>query len=135
MRRVIVHAALMVGVALVLAGCGVADSRSPVPEFMRAKASDPPPPEPPPDVRQLVRDRLDTVFVNTSYPRDVRVSAARRDLGGSGWSACVRAELTSVMGKPLGTETYRITVSGGAIIDRRRAEAADNCANESYEPI
>jgi hypothetical protein len=135
MRRVIVHAALMVGVTLVLAGCGIADSRSPVPEFMRAKASDPPPPEPQPDVRQLVRDRLDTVFVNTSNPREVRVSAPRRDLGGSGWFACVRAELTSVMGKPLGTETYRITVSGGAIIDRRRAETADNCADESYEPI
>jgi hypothetical protein len=135
MRRVIVHAVLMVGVALVLAGCGIADTRSPVPEFMRAKASDPPPPEPPPDVRQVVRDKLDTVFVNTSNPREVRVSAPRRDLRGPGWTACVKAELTSVMGKPLGMETYRITVSGGAIIDRRRAEAADNCANESYEPI
>ena len=49
---VLVHAALMAGGALVLAGCGLADSRSPVPEFMRAKASEPPPPEPPPDVRQ-----------------------------------------------------------------------------------
>jgi hypothetical protein len=135
MRRVIVHAVLMVGVALVLAGCGIADTRSPVPEFMRAKAGDPPPPEPPPDVRQVVRDKLDTVFVNTSNPREVRVSAPRRDLRGPGWTACVKAELTSVMGKPLGMETYRITVSGGAIIDRRRAEAADNCANESYEPI
>jgi hypothetical protein len=136
MRRAIVHVVLMAGLAPVLAGCGIADSRSPVPEFMRAKESDPPPPEPPPDVKQLVRDRLDTVFVNTSNPREVRVSAPRRDLGGSGWTACVRAELTSVMGgKPLGMETYRITVSGGVIMDRRRAEAADNCANESYEPI
>jgi hypothetical protein len=135
MRRVIVRAALMLGVTLVLAGCGIADSRSPVPAFMRAKASDPPPPEPPPDARQLVRDKLDMVFVNTSSPREVRVSAPRRDLQGPGWTACVKAELTSVMGKPLGMETYRITVSGGVIIDRRRAEAADNCANESYEPI
>ena len=126
---------LMAGGALVLAGCGLADSRSPVPEFMRGKASEPPPPEPPPDVRQLVRENLDSVFVAASYPRQVRVSPPHRDLHGSGWTACVRAELTSVIGKPLGTETYRITISGGTIIDRRRVEPDDNCASESYEPV
>lgn len=68
MRRVIVQAALMVGGMLVLAGCGIADSRSPVPEFMRGKAVDPPLPEPPPDARQLVRNNLDSVFVAASYP-------------------------------------------------------------------
>jgi hypothetical protein len=135
MRRVLVHAALMAGGALVLVGCGLADSRSPVPEFMRAKASDPPPPEPPPDIRQLVREKLDSVFINTSYPRQVRVSPPHRDLQGPDWTACVRAELTSVTGKPLGTETYRVTISSGVIIDRRRAVAEDNCGSESYEPI
>jgi hypothetical protein len=135
MRRIIVHAALMAGGALVLAGCGFADSRSPVPEFMRAKASDPPPPEAPPDVRRLVRENLDSVFVATSNPRQVRFSPPRRDLHGSGWTACVRAELTSAMGKPLGAQTYRVTISSGAIIDRRRVEPEDNCASESYEPI
>jgi hypothetical protein len=35
----------------------------------------------------------------------------------------------------LGTETYRITISGGVIEDRRRAEADDNCGSETYEPI
>ncbi len=39
------------------------------------------------------------------------------------------------MGKPLGTQTYRITISGGVITDRRRSEAGDNCASETYEPI
>src|SRR5260370_6484398 len=106
MRRIIVHAALMAGGALMLAGCGLADSRSPVPEFMRAKASDSPPPEPPPDVGQLVRKNLESVFVANSYPRQVRVSPPHRDLhGGLGWTACVRAELTSAMGKPLGPQT------------------------------
>ena len=133
MRRIIVHAASMAG--LVLAGCGLADSRSPVPEFMRAKAGDPPPPEAPPDVGRLVRENLDSVFVATSNPRQVRVSPPHRDLHGSGWTACVRAELTSAMGKPLGAQTYRVTISGGAIIDRRRVEPEDNCASESYEPI
>lgn len=135
MWRGIVHTALMAGTALALAGCGIADSRSPVPEFMRAKPDAPPPLEPPPDVRQMVREKLDSVFVATSYPRQVQVSPARHDLHGPGWTACVRAELNSANGKPLGPQTYRVTISGGVIIDRRRAEAEDNCAAESYEPI
>ena len=135
MRRIIVHAALMAGGLLLLAGCGIADSHSPVPEFMRVKVSEPPPPEPPPDVRQLVHERLDSVFVSTSNPRQVRVSSPRHEIHGSGWTACVKAELTSAMGKPLGAQTYRITISGGVIIDRRRAEADDNCASETYEPV
>jgi hypothetical protein len=135
MRRIVVHVALMAGLALVLAGCGFADSRSPVPQFMRAKSSDPPPPEPPPDVKRLVREKLDSVFVNTSNPREVRVSLPHHEPNGAGWTACVKAELTSAMNKPLGTQTYLITISGGVIIDRRRAEADDNCASESYDPI
>jgi hypothetical protein len=121
--------------AVVLTGCGLADSRSPVPEFMRTKASDPPRSEPPPDVRRLVREKLDSVFVSTSNPRQVRVSPPHHDLRGLGWTACVRAELTSAMGRPLGTQTYRVTISDGVIIDRRRIEAEDTCASESYEPI
>jgi hypothetical protein len=39
------------------------------------------------------------------------------------------------VGKPLGEETYRITITGGVIIDRRRAEPEDTCASESYQPI
>jgi len=135
MRWRIVYAALMAGAALAQAGCGIADSRSPVPEFMRAKASDPLPPEPQPDVKRLVREKLDSVFTTTSYPRSVQVSPPHHEPQGPGWTACVRAELTSVMGQPLGTETYRISINGGVIDDRRRAEADDNCASESYEPI
>jgi hypothetical protein len=135
MGRIIVHAALMAGAALALAGCGFADSRAPVPEFMRAKPAEPPPPEPPPDVRQLVRDNLDSVFVAASNPRGVRISPPRHEPNGPGWTACVRAELTSVTGRPLGSETYRITIGNGAIVDRRRAESDDACASESFEPI
>jgi hypothetical protein len=135
MGRVIVHAGLIASGALVLAGCGLADSRSPVPEFMRVKASDPPPPEQPPDVGQLVRNNLETVFVASSNPRQVRVSPPRRDLHGPGWTACVRADLTSAMGKPLGPQTYRILINGGLIVDRRRIEADDVCTSESYQPI
>jgi hypothetical protein len=134
MRRVVVYTALMAGGALALAGCGFADSRAPVPEFMRAKASEPPP-EPPPDVKRLVRDKMDAVFTAASYPRHVQVSPPRRDPHGSDWTACVKADLTSVNGKPLGTQTYRATISGGVIIDRRHIEDGDSCASESFEPI
>jgi hypothetical protein len=132
MGRVVVHCALMAAVALALAGCGLADSRSPVPEFMRNKPYEPPPPEMPPDVKRLVRENLNSMFTAASNPRSVRVSPPLREIKGAGWTACVRAELTSVMGKPLGTETYRVIVSGGMITDRRRD---DDCALETYEPI
>jgi len=135
MRRVVVHWVLMVGAALALAGCGLADSRSPVPEFMRNKVPDPPPPETPPDVKRLVREKLDSLFTAASNPRGVRVSPPLREVKGTGWTACVRAELTSVIGKPLGTQTYRITIADGMISDRRQVEAEDTCATESYEPI
>ena len=134
MGRGRLHIAVTIA-ALALAGCGFADSRSPVPEFMRVKASDPPPPEQPPDVGQLVRNNLETVFVASSNPRQVRVSPPRRDLHGPGWTACVRADLTSAMGKPLGPQTYRILINGGLIVDRRRIEADDVCTSESYQPI
>jgi hypothetical protein len=135
MRRIFVQGALMAGGALMLMGCGLADSHSPVPEFMRAKAPEPPPPEPPPDMRQLIHQRLESVFLAASYPRNVRVTHPLHEPRGSGWTACVRAELTSATGQPLGTQTYRVTVSGGVIIDRRRVEADDTCASETFEPI
>jgi hypothetical protein len=135
MRRIFVHTALMAGGAFMLAACGLADSRSPVPEFMRAKAPEPPPPELPPNVKQLVHERLESVFLASSYPRNVRVSPPLRELHGSGWTACVQAEITSATGQPLGTQTYRITISGGLIVDRRRTQSDDTCASETFEPI
>ena len=78
MWRAVSRFAVLTGGALVLAACGFADSRSPVPEFMRAKEADPPSPELPPNVKQIVRDKLDFVFVAASVPRDVQVS--RTDL-------------------------------------------------------
>jgi hypothetical protein len=134
MKRLIFHVALLACGTLLLAGCGLAETRAPVPEFMRLKESDPPPPEPAPDVKQLVRDKMDSVFIPQSYPSHVQVSPARRDLHGPGWTSCVRAELKSATGLPI-SQTYRITISGGVITDRRRIEEDDNCPSEPYEPI
>ena len=65
----------------------------------------------------------------------MQVSPARHDLRGAGWTACVRAELTSATGKPLGVETYRINISDGTIYDRQRVEPEDACLVETFEPI
>ena len=135
MRRIVVHIALMAGVALMLAGCGFADVRSPVPEFMRKQAAEPPPLEAPPDVKSLVRGKLDAVFTAASHPTSVRVSEPRPNLRGPGWTACVKAEVVSVTGKPLGTQMYRVEISGGVIADRQKVEAEDTCTAENYEPI
>jgi hypothetical protein len=135
MRRDIVHIALATGGALWLAGCGMADTRSPVPEFMRARAPEPAALEAPPDVKLMLREKLDSVFTAASQPAHVRVSEPRHNLRGPGWTACVRAELVSVTGKPLGTQTYRIMITEGVISDRRQVEAEDTCTTESYEPI
>jgi hypothetical protein len=124
----------MTTMALALAGCGFADSHAVVPEFMRTKVSETPL-EPVPDVKQLVREHLDSVFTAASAPRDVQVSPARHDLRGTGWTACVRAELTSAAGKPLGVQIYRIDINEGLILDRQRVEAEDTCLSESFEPI
>ena len=43
--------------------------------------------------------------------------------------------MVSVTGKPLGTQTYRVEISGGVIADRRQTEPDDTCATENYEPI
>src|SRR5438309_9668549 len=100
MQGTVARLVLMAGTALALAACGFADSRSPVPEFMRARESEPPPPEPPPDVKRMVREKLDSVFTAASSPGQVEVSPPRRDPRGQGWSACVRAlQLTSANGK------------------------------------
>jgi hypothetical protein len=134
MWRIVVQIVLAAGSALTLAGCGFADIRSPVPEFMRAKAPEPLPPEAPPDVKTMLREKLDAVFTSISRPTNVRVSEPRPNLRGRGWTACVKAEVVSVIGQPLGTQTYRIEISDGVIAQRRQVEADDTCLIESYEP-
>jgi hypothetical protein len=125
----------MAGALVALAGCGAADSRAKLPDFMLSKAPEPRQFDPEPNVKQLLRDKLDSVFTSASRPRHVRVSPPRRQPNGPGWTACVKAEVNSVIGRSLGTQTYLVTISGGLILDRRRVEPDDNCASETYEAI
>jgi hypothetical protein len=134
MGRVVLYIAMLAVAALALAGCGFADSHAVLPDFMRTKAPETPL-EPPPDLKLLVSQHLEAVFTVASAPRDVQVSPARPDLRGPGWTACVKAELTSATGKPLGVQTYRININGGVIYDRQRVEGEDTCLSESFQPI
>ena len=134
MRGTIASWTLLGVSALMLSACA-ADSHASLPQFMRIKAADSAPPEQPPDVKQMVHDRLDSVFMTTSHPRQVRVSAPSREVQGHGWTACVKAEVDSATVKPLGSQTYRITIAEGMILDRHRVGAEDNCDSENYEPI
>ena len=134
MLRIVAHAALLAG-TLALGACGFADSRAPVPEFMRLKDAEQPPPEPPPNVKKIIREQLDVVFMAASYPREVQIAPPHHEVRGLGWTSCVRAQLTSATGTGLGTQTYVVTISGSKVVDRRRAEADDICGSETYEPI
>jgi hypothetical protein len=125
--------ALAIAGALALAACS-ADSHAPLPKFLRTDEAGPRQLDPEPDVRQLVRDHVDQVFTAASHPRHVQVSPPRREPNGPGWTFCVRAELTSVTGRAL-TQTYLATIAGGVIVDRRRIEANDTCASETYEEV
>lgn len=134
------HSALMTAIAWIalastVSGCGTADSRASVPEFMRAREPAPPGPEPAPDVKRLVNANLDSIFLASSYPRNMRVSEPHRAVRGDGWTACVRADLTSATGSPLGSQTYRLLITEDGIKDRRRVGNEDNCVSESFTPL
>lgn len=134
MRRVIIHFVIVSSGVMALAGCGLSDIRAPVPEFMRSKTPEPAAPEPLPDIKRIVRDNLESMFTTAARPIRVRVSTPRREPVGAGWTACVRAEVSSVTGAPL-NQTYRVIIAGDLISERRRVEDDDNCATETYEPI
>jgi hypothetical protein len=125
--------ALAIAGAVALAACS-ADSHAPLPKLLRTDEAAPRQLDPEPDVKQLLRGHVEQVFTAASHPRHVQVSPPRRQPNGPGWTFCVRAELTSVTGRPL-TQTYRATIAGGVIQDRRRVGADDNCASEIYEGI
>jgi hypothetical protein len=134
MGRGILTIALTATVALALTGCGLADSHAVWPDFMKTKTVERTL-EAPPDARLLVRQHLDAVFTTGSDPHEVQVSPARHDLRGAGWTACVRANLTSATGKPLGQQTYRVNINDGVILDRQRVDGDDTCFSETFEPI
>jgi hypothetical protein len=123
------------GMALGLAGCGVADSHASLPAFMRARSNDMHSLDPQPDIRKLLHDNPNSVFTPESHATNVRISELRRMPSGPGWTVCVKADLTSVIGRPIGTQTYLATIENDVIADRHRSGENDNCDTETYTPL
>src|SRR3954452_24650035 len=132
MLRIIAHAALLAS-ALALGACGFADSRAPVPEFMRMKEAEQPPPESPPTSNASCASRSNSS--SSARPIRVRCMSPHPIVRCGDRVGQLASELTSATGSPLGPQTYIVTISGGKVVDRRRAEADDICGSESYEPI
>jgi len=124
----------LMGAAL-LAGCGFADSRSAMPDFLRQPESKPREPDPRPDTVQLVRDNIGAIFAASAKPRNIVVAQPRRDRQGYGWTVCVKASVSGLSGAPIGLRTFVVSIDDGRIGNRRPAEAKDGCDAETYEPV
>lgn len=97
----------------------------------------PPPrePDPPPNMQELLRGNIGTLFSQQANAQNVMTSAPRRNPTSFGWTACVRASVTSVGGGSIGVRTYLVFIDGGKLGMRRLAEAADGCDAEKYERV
>jgi hypothetical protein len=121
----------VIAAAAALAGC---DSHARLsPDFLKLS----PPPvaeaEAAPDARQVVRDNLTTIFATQAAPKNVAVS--RPAMGRYGWTACVRAAVSSITGTPVGVQTFLVGIERGKIGMRQRVDQTHACANETYEPV
>ena len=117
---------------IVLSACGRVDSQATFfPEALRQPAPHAAAPEPEPDATRLVRDNLTRIFLENSAPTNVRMSALRRNASGHGWTACIKATITTV-GKATRAVTYVIPFERGDIGMRRVATPEDVCESEQY---
>jgi hypothetical protein len=121
--------------ALLLSGCGLADSHSTfVPQPFRA-------PEPQqlqaetPDVRALVLADPNGLFLSSASPRNIRISPAQPSIPGLSWTACVKADVTGMSGNIISDQILQIEIAAGKIRDRRRADAKSPCIHATYEPL
>jgi hypothetical protein len=103
----------------------------------------PPPPPPPqpapqplPSPRQIIANSTDVLFDATANPRNVAISELRRfdTVLGSEFGVCMRASVTNRAGKRH-PATYVVFLSNNRVADRRRAQPADGCDREKYQPL
>jgi hypothetical protein len=101
-----------------------------LPEFLK-QASPAAAVEAPPDVLAILRGNINAVFVSTSAPTNIQYTLPVP--AKHGWKTCVKASVTGATGKPLGERTYLVNIDHSQIGDRR--DAADRCAEETYQPL
>lgn len=136
MLRIVASLLLLGLVAVSAGGCGYSDANATfVPDFLRYKAPEAKA-EIIPDMKAIMRERGGEVFSSRTPPRNIRVSVPRRNPAGPGWTSCVRADVAGVTGKPIGTQTYLMTIdANNKIGDRRLVDGSSPCATEAYEPV
>jgi hypothetical protein len=88
----------------------------------------------PPDVPAILRANINSVFVSTSAPTNIRYSLPVASKRGN-WETCVRADLTGATGKPLGERTYLVGIYDNQIGDRQLMSANGRCSQETYRPL
>jgi len=122
-----------------LVGCGPLDNNAWLASRYRESAEflfQPPAtvrqPDAPPDVKALIRDNVSSVFLG-SNASNIQVGAPRRN--GYGWIACVKAEITGVSKRDIGTQIFVIEMNDGRIGLRRRATTDDRCDSAPFEPV
>jgi len=111
----------------VLTGCSYISGPAPPPQ---------PAPQPLPSPRQIIANSTDVLFDAAANPRNVTISELRRfdTVLGSEFGVCLRASVTDRGGKRH-IATYVVFVSANRVTDRRRAQPADGCDREMYQPL
>jgi hypothetical protein len=132
LRTMKLRMALIAGTALLLAGCGVADQYSVLPQIFREPSKEPPQPDPEPDVKELVRAGADKLF--TGHPSSVAVARPRR-ISGQEFNVCVKAVVPGAIDGEPRPITILITIEHGKLTDRHRATSQDRCAADAYELV
>ena len=128
-----VRIVLLAGALMLLAGCTIGSLSSLFPG--PTAAAPPRPQDPEPDIVPFVRTHLDTIFSSFAQPKNVSVAPPRREVNSYGWTTCVRANVSSVVGSPIGERIYFIIIENGMILDRRLARPEDGCEREAYRPL
>jgi hypothetical protein len=131
------HATWGISLAIIAAGllngCGRPDAYAVAPEFLRQPRAEPRLPEPEPDVASLLQ--ANSVFPQSSHPKDVMITKPRRDPTSQGWTFCIKANVSGINGSSIGVQTYLVYIEQGKVGQRRLATPSDGCQSESYQRL
>jgi hypothetical protein len=132
MRGALIYFAAF-GILTMLAGCAVDSGATYFPESMRVKAPKPATAEPPPDVKALLQSNLSVVFLPQAAPTNISFSAPKPSF--TEWTTCVKAFVNGATGRPIGSQTFLVSIDHGQISRRERVDTGHWCATEHYEPL
>ena len=100
---------------------------------MRDRAPTPVTADPAPDVRALLQSNLDAVFLPAAAPTDIAFSTPKPSF--SEWTTCVKANVNGATGRPIGSQTFLVSIDHGQVSRRERVDQGHWCAMEHYDPL